>query len=245
MDEKIITFQNVSKVFRLPHQKKHTLKEHALHLFHRKDIEPFYSLRDINFSVRRGECLGIIGKNGSGKSTLLRLIGGIYPPTTGNITVKGTIAPFIEIGVGFQGDMSGKDNVYLYGSIMGLHRNEIKKKYHDIVQFAGIENFMDQKLRHYSSGMQVRLAFSILVHVNVDILLIDEALAVGDEDFQKKCLTKIEEFKKMKKTIIFISHNSDQIARVCDSCLWLEQGIIKATSQDTIALNLYAKNNSL
>lgn len=244
MSEQVIKFNNVSKIFRLPHERRFTLKQHFLGAFKKTQFENLYALHNVSFSVEKGECLGVIGCNGSGKSTLLRSIGGIYNPDKGKIYVKGTVAPFIELGVGFQYDLSGKDNVYLYGAILGLSRREINSAYQDIVEFAGLSNFMDQKLRNYSSGMQVRLAFSIIAHTQADILLIDEVLAVGDQDFQQKCFAKINDFKKQGKTIVFVSHNLDQVKNICDRVMWLDKGKIKVIDRPQKVVDLYLNNIS-
>lgn len=241
MAREIIKLENVSRSFNLPHLKKYTLKEHFVDLFKRTNYEEFYALKDINLSINEGESIGIIGRNGSGKSTLLRLIAGIYPPTNGSVRVQGKIAPFIELGVGFEYDLSGRDNIYLYGAILGLSRQEIERRFDDIVDYAELAHFIDQKLKHYSSGMQARLAFSILVHVDADILLIDEALATGDEAFQNKCLITIKELKNQNKTILFVSHNLKRLQDYCDHILWLERGSMRSFGASVDVIKSYAE----
>lgn len=198
----------------------------------RKD--EFWALDNINISLRRGETLGIIGVNGSGKTTLLRLISGIYPPTQGRITIRGRIGTLIALGAGFHPHLSGRDNIYLNGVILGMTKKELNAKMNDIIEFAGIGDFIDAPVATYSSGMTVRLGFSIAIHSEPDILLIDEILAVGDINFQKKCLEKIDQLKK-NKGVIFITHTLSHIYRICDRVLWIEKGSIKLEgSPDTV-----------
>jgi len=174
--------------------------------------------------VPKGEFLGIIGRNGSGKSTLLKIIAGILKPNSGKVSVNGTIAPFLELGVGFQPDLSARDNVYLYGAILGLSRQEIDRKFESIIKFAELEQFVDQKLKNFSSGMQVRLAFATAIQAEADTLLLDEVLAVGDMNFQKKCYEVFKEFKLKKKTIIYVSHNLESVKEFCSTVVLLDEG---------------------
>ncbi len=220
MDDNVaVSISHVSKDFRLPHDKRNSLKEHALS-FKKQTFESFHALKDIDVEVKKGEFFGIVGRNGSGKSTLLKIIGGIYQPTDGKVTVNGTLTPFIELGIGFNPELTGRDNVFLNGAILGLTKKEVLQKYDEIVEFAELEKFMDQKLKNYSSGMQVRLAFSIAMQAHNDILLIDEVLAVGDERFQRKCLNVFDQMKKDKtKTIIFVSHDMQTVQQFCDRVL--------------------------
>lgn len=218
-DDIALSVKGVHKEFRLPHERKNSLKEWVLH-FHRPTYERFQALKDINFEVKRGEFFGIVGRNGSGKSTLLKIIGGIYQPSKGTVKVNGTLTPFIELGIGFNPELTGRENVFLNGAILGLTHKETATKYDEIVGFAELEKFMDQKLKNYSSGMQVRLAFSIAIQAHNDILLIDEVLAVGDERFQRKCLNVFDRLKKDKsKTIIFVSHDMQTIQQYCDRAM--------------------------
>jgi len=191
-----IEVQGISKHFALPHEKRSTLFENVIGFIvgKKQTYEEFWALHDVTFSVRKGEAVGLIGRNGCGKSTLLRIIGNIYQPTSGRVQVRGRIMPFLELGVGFQHELSGKENVYLYGAIMGMTKREIAAKYEEIVQFAELEEFMDLRLRDYSTGMLMRLAFSTSIMTDPDILLIDEVLAVGDAAFKKKSLEKMNEF---------------------------------------------------
>jgi ABC-2 type transport system ATP-binding protein len=184
----------------------------------------FRILKNTNLTVGEGEFLGIVGRNGSGKSTLLKIIAGIYQPTAGQVTVRGRLVPFIELGVGFNPELSGRDNVYLNGALLGFSKKEIDARYDDIVSFAELDGFMDEKLKNYSSGMQVRLAFSLAIRADADILLIDEVLAVGDANFQKKCYDYFFELKRLKKTVIFISHDMTAIKTYCDRAIVLDDG---------------------
>lgn len=199
---------------------------------HRKSAEGkeiFWALRDVHFSVEKGDIVGVIGFNGAGKSTLLKILSRITPPTEGTITLRGTVGSLLEVGTGFHPELTGRENIYLNGSILGMSRSEIGKKFNDIVVFAGIEKFLDTPVKRYSSGMHVRLAFSVAAHMEPDILLVDEVLAVGDIEFQKKCLGKMDEITKARgRTIIFVSHNMAAIQRLCNKTLLLKNGHVHA-----------------
>ncbi len=195
--------------------------------------EDFWALKDINFTIQPGEVVGIIGKNGAGKSTLLKILSQITPPTEGEITMRGSVRSLLEVGTGFHPELSGRENIFLNGAILGMARKEIAKKFDKIVEFAGIDKFLDTPVKYYSSGMYVRLAFSVAAHMEPDILLVDEVLAVGDAEFQKKCLGKMEEVtKKDGRTIIFVSHNMAAIEQLCSRCIHIENGQIKKDSTD-------------
>ena len=238
-----LTVKDLYKDFLLPHERRNSLKEYALH-FSKPAYEKQHALKDISFQVERGEFFGIVGRNGSGKSTLLKIIGGIYQPTKGSIRVNGTLTPFIELGIGFNAELSGRDNVYLNGAILGLTRKEVQKKYQEIVDFAELERFMDQKLKNYSSGMQVRLAFSIAMQAHNDILLIDEVLAVGDERFARKSMEVFEKIKKERtKTVIFVSHDMQTIQQFCDRSLVIHDSKIKYIGDSARAAMEYKKLN--
>jgi len=244
MDESAaVKIENVSKTFKLPHEKTTSIKSAVVNFYRRdKSFELQKALEDITFDVRKGEFFGIIGSNGSGKSTLLKLLAGIYVPSRGNINVIGKLTPFIELGVGFNAELTGRENVYLNGSLLGFSRKEMQKMYKDIVDFAELERFMDQKLKNYSSGMQVRLAFSIAIRAQSDILLIDEVLAVGDAGFQKKCFEYFYDLKKNKKTVIFVSHDMDSIQRFCNQCAWLKNGVLMAIGDSQEVVEKYREN---
>lgn len=222
-----IKVTKLNKKFRLPHEKHASLKQALLNM-HKRSYEELEVLGDINFSVNKGEFFGIVGRNGSGKSTLLKLLAGIYSPTSGKIEVNGELTPFIELGVGFNPELTGRDNVYLNGTIFGMTKKEINAKYKEIVAFAELEKFMDQKLKNYSSGMQVRLAFSIAIQAQSDILLIDEVLAVGDVKFQRKCLEVFRNLKNSARTIVFVSHDLASIEQFCDRAALVDSGRLVA-----------------
>jgi lipopolysaccharide transport system ATP-binding protein len=237
----MITLSQVNKVFRLPHDRRTTLRQRFVGLFQKNTYEELYALRDISLKVNEGEFLGIIGKNGSGKSTLLKLIANVLEPTSGTITVDGSVAPFLELGVGFQWDLTVKDNIFFYGALLGMSRKEIANKYDWIIDFSGLERFVDAKLKNLSSGMQVRLGFSITVAVESPILLVDEVLAVGDIDFQQKCYNAFDTFKKDGRTIVFVSHNLSSVERFSDAVVLLETGAIRAEGCPKDILELYVR----
>lgn len=226
-NENIIEVKNVSKSFFIPYEKKETLREYFIHF---QNLKPknriFTPLKDISFSIKQGEFFGIIGKNGSGKSTLLKMIAGIYSPDKGSIHVYGKIASFLELGVGFHPELNAEENVMLYGMVLGLKKQEIKEKMNIILEYADLVSFRKQKVKHFSSGMMMRLAFSIAIQVDFDVLLLDEVLAVGDIEFQKKCHLFFENIKKDKsKAVIFVSHDLGSMEKYCDRVLLLEDGI--------------------
>lgn len=235
----MIALDQVNKIFRLPHDRKTTLRQRFVGIFQKHTYEELYALRDINLKISEGEFLGIIGKNGAGKSTLLKLIARVLEPTSGKITLNGNIAPFLELGVGFQGDLTVKDNIFLYGALLGMSRREIEKKYDWIIDFSGLKRFVDAKLKNLSSGMQVRLGFSITVAVESPILLVDEVLAVGDMDFQRKCYDSFESFKKNGRTILFVSHDLNAVGKFCDRVVLLEEGTITTEGRPADVLTIY------
>jgi len=204
--------------------------------------EEFWALKDINFSIMPGEVIGIIGHNGACKSTLLKILSQITPPTTGEIKINGSLGSLLEVGTGFHPELTGRENIILNGAILGMSRKEIEKKFDQIIEFAGIEKFLDTPVKYYSSGMYVRLAFSVAAHLEPDILLVDEVLAVGDAKFQKKCLGKMEEVtQKEGRTILFVSHNLGAIQRLCKKTILLEQGSIKKIDDTTKVIDEYLK----
>src|SRR5271163_1917571 len=205
-----VEVQDVSKRFRLYNEKYSSLKEKMIHAG-RVPYEDLWALRDINFEVNEGETVGILGRNGSGKSTLLKCVCGVLQPTSGQVVVRGKLAGLLELGAGFQEELSGRENVYLNGSMLGLSRSEVDKVFDDVVAFAELEQFIDNQVKFYSSGMYVRLGFAVAVNVDPDVLVIDEVLAVGDERFQLKCLDRIRTFQEEGRTILFVSHNADQV----------------------------------
>ena len=243
--ENAIVVKNVSKRFVIPHEKISTLKGAFVSFFKKKDYEVFDALKDISFEVKKGEFFGIIGRNGSGKSTLLKILAGIYVPNKGSVKINGRISPFLELGIGFNPELSGRDNIYLNGTVLGLTKKQIDEKFDSIVAFSELERFIDQKLKNYSSGMSVRLAFSVAIHANRDILLMDEVLAVGDMNFQQKCLEKFEEYKSQGKTIILVSHDVNAIEKYCDIVMLIENGEMRKISNAKEVVEEYKNLNKL
>jgi ABC-type polysaccharide/polyol phosphate transport system ATPase subunit len=215
---------HVSKAFRLPHQRYHTLKERVLHPFRTKSYDVLQAVDDVSVDVRPGEFFGIVGRNGSGKSTLLKCIAGIYDIDRGELTVRGRLSPFIELGVGFNLDLTARDNVMINAIMLGLSRKQARERFDEIIAFAELEDFLDLRLKNYSSGMSVRLAFSVAIQVEAEILLIDEVLAVGDASFQQKCFDEFERLKRAGRTILFVTHDMGAIERFCDRAMLLEKG---------------------
>jgi ABC-2 type transport system ATP-binding protein len=226
-DDVVITVEHVSKTFKLPHEKTSSIKSAVINFYRRKrTFEQQQALKDISLEVKKGEFFGIVGRNGSGKSTLLKLLAGIYSLSQGRIEVKGKLTPFIELGVGFSPELTGRENIFLNGALLGFNRAEMEAMYDDIVNFAELERFMDQKLKNYSSGMQVRLAFSIAIRAKSDILLLDEVLAVGDESFQRKCLDVFEDYKRRKQTVILVTHDMETVKRFCTTAVLINDGVL-------------------
>lgn len=225
-EEYVIEINHVSKDFTIYYDKSYTLKERLL-FWQRNRSEVRHVLKDISIKVKKGECLGLIGQNGAGKSTMLKLLSKIIYPNSGEIVTRGRVACLIELGAGFHPDMSGRENVYTNASIFGLTKKEIDKRINDIIEFSELEEFIDNPVRTYSSGMYMRLAFSVAINVNADILLIDEILAVGDAAFQAKCFNKMKEIKASGVTIVLVSHSLGQIEQICDRSIWFKDGVIE------------------
>jgi ABC-type polysaccharide/polyol phosphate transport system ATPase subunit len=234
-----IEVAGVSKSFRLPHEQRTFLKEYFTHPFRRTTYERNDALRDVTFSVEEGEFFGVIGPNGSGKSTLLRILAGIYVPDSGVVRVSGLLSPFIELGVGFNTELSARDNIRINGTLLGLSRRELDARFDDIVGFAELERFVDQKLKNYSSGMLVRLAYSIAIQVDFDILLLDEVLAVGDESFQKKCFETFRRFRADEKTIVLVTHALETVEEFADRALLLMNGKVQASGSPDQVIATY------
>jgi ABC-type polysaccharide/polyol phosphate transport system ATPase subunit len=226
MSNPAIRVDHVWKSFRLYHERNQYLKA-ALLRGRRARYEQFWALHDVSFDVARGETFGIIGSNGSGKSTMLKCLAGIIFPEKGKVTADGRLAALLELGAGFHPELTGIENVYLNGAILGMSRADIKRRFDDIVAFAGLQQFIDQPVKNYSSGMTVRLGFAIAANVEPEILLIDEVLSVGDASFQRKCLEKIEEFREQGRTIVFVSHGLSQVEQLCTRAAWIEYGELK------------------
>ena len=241
-----ISVKNVSKTFRIPHEKVSSLRGAAISAFKRnKGYEEFKALDDVSFEVKKGEFFGIIGRNGSGKSTLLKILAGIYQTDKGSVKIDGRISPFLELGIGFNPELSGRDNVYLNATVLGLTKKEIDAKFDSIVAFSELERFIDQKLKNYSSGMQVRLAFSVSIHANREILLMDEVLAVGDSNFQSKCLSEFNKYKEMGKTVILVTHDIATVQRYCDRAMLVRNGkIVKIGNAEDVGSDYIYQNMS-
>jgi len=241
--EVAIAVKHIHKDFVLPQHKHSSFKQLAVNMVRENNKTTQHVLDDVSFEVHKGDFFGIVGRNGSGKSTLLKLLAGVYVPTEGEIAVNGGITPFIELGVGFNPELSGRDNVYLNGALLGFGRKQMDKMYDEIVEFAELEPFMDQKLKNYSSGMQVRLAFSVAIRAKSDILLLDEVLAVGDAAFQQKCFNYFEELKREKQTVIFVTHDMGAVKRFCTRAIYVKNGKIIKEGAPTDIAELYAEEN--
>jgi lipopolysaccharide transport system ATP-binding protein len=238
-----VTIDQVGKRFKRHTDRRGSLKELIVR-GRAKNEEDFWAVRDVSIDIPKGSVYGLIGHNGSGKSTLLKMIGGIYRPTTGNIVTDGRVAALIELGAGFHPDMSGRENIQLNGSLLGMSRKEIGAVTDEIIDFSGLSEFINEPVKHYSSGMYVRLGFAVAVHMKPDVLLVDEVLAVGDEEFQRKCFDHLYALRKAGKTIIVVSHGLGQLEGLCDEVAWLEHGQLQqaGNTTDTIAAYLHRVN---
>lgn len=242
--ESAVVVKDLYKSFKLPHEQHNGLKQAALNLFKgHRGYEVQSVLEDISFEVKKGDFFGIVGRNGSGKSTLLKLLAGIYAPDEGLVQVNGSLTPFIELGVGFNPELTGRENVYMNGALLGFDRKEVDAMYGDIVEFAELDKFMDQKLKNYSSGMQVRLAFSIAIRSESDVLLFDEVLAVGDAAFQQKCYEMFANMHSSGKTIILVTHDMSAVQRFCNKALLIENGKIKLIGDPFEVADTYKEAN--
>jgi lipopolysaccharide transport system ATP-binding protein len=245
----IIEVEGLTKIFKIgcTHGSyltlRDTIRQWAKPIDHDDENRFVKALDDVNFRIMPGEKLGIIGRNGAGKSTLLKILSQISPPTRGKAILRGRVASLLEVGTGFHGELTGRENVFLNGSILGMRRLEIINKFDQIVDFSGVERFLDTPLKHYSSGMQVRLAFAVAAHLDSEILLVDEVLAVGDADFQKKCLGKMGEIANEGRTVLFISHNMTSIINLCNKGILLNDGKVAFDGNIEDSINLYLKNN--
>jgi lipopolysaccharide transport system ATP-binding protein len=246
-----IKVQKVSKRYKIGNRQPYLALRDVIVTFFKNitkkksNSDDFWALRDVSFEVKRSEVIGIIGKNGSGKSTLLKILSRITPPTSGKAYINGRVASLLEVGTGFNPELTGRENIYLNGSILGMTKKEINARFNDIVNFSGVEKFLDTPVKRYSSGMYVRLAFSIAAHLESEILLVDEVLAVGDTEFQKKCLGKMAEVTKQKgRTILFVSHNMSAIKSLCSSAIWIDQGIASKKMPVTKAIKLYLREQN-
>lgn len=243
-----IVVKDLKKTFRLPNENHTGVKQLLIGLFRRKkrkikSYETQSVLNGLSFEVKKGEFFGVVGRNGSGKSTLLKTLAGIYVPDSGHVTINGTLVPFIELGVGFNPELTGRENVFLNGALLGFSRTEMEALYDNIVEFAELEKFMDQKLKNYSSGMQVRLAFSIAIQADGDVLLLDEVLAVGDEAFQRKCFSYFAELKRKNKTVILVTHSMDSVQRFCKRAMLIKDGNIEYIGDTAQIASMYREEN--
>jgi ABC-type polysaccharide/polyol phosphate transport system ATPase subunit len=238
-----VVVDRLSKQFMLPHERVHTLKERALHPFRRAGSARLRALEDVSFTVAEGEFFGIVGRNGSGKSTLLKCLAGIYRADAGTIHMRGRLSTFIELGVGFNPDLAARDNVLINGIMLGLTPKEALRRFDSVIAFAELEEFVDLKLKNYSSGMQVRLAFSVMIQVDADILLIDEVLAVGDAAFQQKCFDVFRRMKDEGKTILFVTHDMGAVQRFCDRAMLIERGRVELIDEPSRIGNRYLERN--
>lgn len=250
----VIKVENLSKSYTLKHQKKESYValrdviagkvKDFLSFKKNKFCEVFWALQDINFSVNEGDRIGIIGRNGAGKSTLLKILSRITEPTKGRISIEGRIASLLEVGTGFHPELSGRENIYLNGSILGMSKAEIKRKFDEIVAFSEVEQFLDTPVKRYSSGMYVRLAFAVAAHLEPEILIVDEVLAVGDVEFQKKCLGKMKDVSGEGRTVLFVSHNMAAIQNLCEKCLYLKEGEVQMIGETSKVISTYLRSGS-
>lgn len=245
-DDVAITVDHVSKEFKLPHEKQTSIKNSLISVFKggKRSFERQQVLKDISFEIKKGEFFGIVGRNGSGKSTLLKMLAGIYVPTKGGIQVNGKLTPFIELGVGFNPELTGRENVFLNGALLGFNRRDMEAMYDDIVSFAELGKFMDQKLKNYSSGMQVRLAFSIAIRAKSDVLVLDEVLAVGDEAFQQKCIDVFERYKSNHQTIVLVTHDMGMVRRFCTRAVLIQGGEVLVEGDPNKVASKYSQLNN-
>lgn len=241
--ENMIEVRDVSMRFRMANDRINSLKEFAVQSLKGKlKYNEFEALKHVSFDVRRGEVVGLIGHNGAGKSTMLKVISGILKPTEGRVTVRGNIVPMLELGSGFDFDLTGNENIFLNGAILGYSEDFLKAKYQEIVDFSGLSaDFLNMPLRNYSSGMVARLAFSVATVVNPELLIVDEVLSVGDADFQQKSLNRMMELMGGGTTVLFVSHSMEQIRRLCTSCVWLEHGEVRMAGQAREICDCYEK----
>jgi ABC-2 type transport system ATP-binding protein len=234
-----VDVRGVSKRFRLAHGQYNSLKERLIHGGRRHTTEDFWALRDVSLTVREGETVGILGRNGSGKSTLLKCICGVLQPTSGEVAVRGKLAALLELGAGFQSDLSGRENIYLNGSLLGMSKREVDRVFDAIVDFSELEEFIDGQVKFYSSGMYVRLGFAVAVNMDPDILVIDEVLAVGDERFQRKCIDRVKQFQREGRTILVVTHSADTVRSICDRGVVLSHGRMVAEGEPGEATRIF------
>jgi ABC-type polysaccharide/polyol phosphate transport system ATPase subunit len=238
-----IEVKGVSKSFKIPHDQRVFLKEYFLHPFRRTTYERNDALRDVSFTVEAGEFFGVFGPNGSGKSTLLRTMAGIYVPDAGVVHVNGLLSPFIELGVGFNLELNARDNIRMNSALAGLSKRQLSERFDQILEFSELERFVDQRLKNYSSGMLMRLAYSIAIQIPFDVLLLDEVLAVGDESFQQKCFATFDRFKDEGKTVVLVTHDLNLLNEFCDRVLLLESGAVRALGPADEVVDVYREHS--
>lgn len=244
MAQPIVVINNLTKSFKIPLEASSGIKQKLINILKgRKGYRVFTPLKDIDFIINEGDFFGIVGRNGSGKSTLLKTIAGIYTPNSGSVEVGGSLVPFIELGVGFNPELTGRENVFLNGALLGFSHDEMEAMYDKIVDFAELGDFMEERLKNYSSGMQVRLAFSIAIRAHADILLLDEVLAVGDEAFQKKCYAYFDKLKREKRTVILVTHDMSAVERFCNKAVFIEDGKVKMIGKPYRIAAAYSRSN--
>lgn len=238
MNEPAVSLSHVSKMFRRRLDRRGTLKE-VLVRGKSKNLQEFWALRDVSLDIPSGSVYGLLGHNGSGKSTLLKTVAGIYRPTSGEVSVRGRLSALIELGAGFHPEMTGRENIRLNGSIMGLSKSDVEQSMETVIEFSGLREFIDDPVKHYSSGMTVRLGFSVAVHLDPDVLLVDEVLAVGDEEFQRKCFDHLAYLRKRGTTIVVVSHSLGQLESLCDQVTWLDHGEVQETGRPSSVVSDY------
>lgn len=235
-----LSVAHVSKQFTLHHERYRSFQEHAVNILRRRrSSEKFWALRDVSFDVEQGRSFGLIGENGSGKSTMLKIIAGILRPNEGSVRVNGRLAALLELGAGFHPDLTGRENIFLNASVLGFSRREIERRFDGIVDFAELDRFIDTPLKHYSSGMQIRLGFAVAINSDPDILITDEVLSVGDEAFQRKCIDRIDDLMRRGKTIILVSHGLAQVRYICTDAIWLDHGLVRAAGRAAEVVDEY------
>ena len=240
-----IHLENISVRYRVPHERMGTFKEYIIRVLQRKvSHDEFWALRDVSLEVRKGEVFGIIGRNGAGKSTLLKVVARVLRPTAGRVWVRGRVAPLLEFGAGFHPELTGRENVFLNGTLLGFSRKQMEEKFQRIVDFAELEEFIDAPLRTYSSGMQARLGFAIATDVKPDVLIVDEVLAVGDEAFQRKSAARMEEFREQGATVLLVSHNTATVKKMCQRAIWLDRGVVRGMGSAEEVATLYQQSDT-
>lgn len=244
--DQAIVLENISVRYRTPTERYATFKEYAIRwLQGRVRNSSFWALRDVSFNVNRGEVFGLIGQNGAGKSTLLKLVSRVLRPTGGRVCVSGRVVPLLELGAGFHPELTGRENIYLNGAMLGFSRDEMDRKFQQIVEFSELHEFIEAPLRTYSSGMWARLGFAVAIDAEPDVLILDEILSVGDEAFQRKCIARIDEFRQKQVTILLVSHNTSQVEAMCQRAAWLDHGQVRAVGEAAAVVRAYREHQNI